>query len=120
MQEWGNQWFLTAPAKLMNFYINSTRTENKKEIVLLSRVLADEINQGYHNISNLVIEKVNDHNISEMKDLVKAFEENKGLFHIIEDDSGQKIILSKDKVNRLSETILTRYRISEDRSADLK
>ncbi|MFA5518639.1 MAG: hypothetical protein WDA74_05225, partial [Spirochaetota bacterium] len=120
MQEWGNQWFLTAPAKLMNLYINGTRTENKKEVILLSRVLADEINQGYHNISNLVIEKVNDHNISEMKDLVKAFEENKGLFHIIEDDSGQKIILSKDKVNRLSETILTRYRISEDRSADLK
>ena len=120
MQEWGNQWFLTAPAKLMNLYINGTRTENKKEVVLLSRVLADEINQGYHNISNLVIEKVNDHNISEMKDLVRAFEENKGLFHIIEDDSGQKIILSKDKVNRSSETILKRYRISEDRSADLK
>jgi len=71
-------------------------------------------------MSNLVIEKVNGRNISEMKDLVKAFEENKGLFHIIEDDSGQKIILSRDKVNQFSSRILERYKISENRSADLK
>lgn len=120
MQEWGGQWFLTAPAKLMNFYINGIRSENRKEVVLLSKVLADEINQGYHNMSNLVIERVNGRNISEMKDLVSAFEENKGLFHIIEDDSGQKIIISRDKVNQFSPRILGRYKISEDRSADLK
>lgn len=120
MQEWGGQWFLTAPSKLMNFYINGVRSENKKEVVLLSRVLADEINQGYHDMSNIIIEKVNGQNISEMKDLVKAFEENNGLFHIIEDDAGQKIILGRDKVNRLNAEILKRYKISEDRSADLK
>ena len=120
MQEWGGQWFLTAPTKLMNFYINGIRSENRKEVVLLSKVLADEINQGYHNMSNLVIERVNGQSISEMKDLVQAFENNKGLFHIIEDDSGQKIIISRDKGNRFSGEILKRYKIAEDRSADLR
>ena len=71
-------------------------------------------------MSNLVIERVNGQGISEMKDLVKAFESNKGLFHIIEDDSGQKIIISRDKGNRFSGEILKRYKIAEDRSADLK
>jgi S1-C subfamily serine protease len=120
MHEWGGQWFLTAPSKLMNFYINGIRSENRKEVVLLSKVLADEINQGYHDMSNLVIERVNGQNISEMKDLVKAFESNKGLFHIIEDDAGQKIIISRDKADRFSKRILDRYKIAEDRSDDLK
>jgi hypothetical protein len=120
MQEWGGQWFLTAPSKLMNYYINGIRSKNRKEVVLLSKVLADEINQGYHDMSNLVVERVNGRSISEMKDLVKAFESNKGLFHIIEDDAGQKIIISRDKADRFSGKILERYKISEDRSENLK
>jgi hypothetical protein len=89
-------------------------------VVLLSKVLADEINQGYHDMSNLVIERVNGQSIFEMKDLVKAFKSNKGLFHIIEDDAGQKIIISREKADRFSKRILDRYKIAEDRSEDLK
>jgi len=55
-----------------------------------------------------------------MKHLVELFEKNTGLYHIIEDDTGKKIILRKDKVDKFSSRILQTYRIDSDRSADLK
>ncbi len=119
LQEWGNQWFFSAPSKLMNYYINGVRTENRKEVVLLTKVLADEINLGYHDLDNLVIVKVNGRNISDMDSLVKAFTENTGDYHIIIDDINRKIVINKKKSEHFGERILKRYRISKDRSPNL-
>jgi len=118
--EWGSQWFFTAPTKLLDLYQNGLRTEDRREVVLLSKVLADEINLGYHDIDNLIIAKVNDKKISAMKDVVDAIENHKGIYHIIEDDTGRKIIIRKDQVDKYSDRILQTYRINSDRSDDLK
>ncbi|MCL1834438.1 MAG: serine protease [Leptospirales bacterium] len=118
--EWGNQWFFSAPTKLLDLYLNGVRTEDRKEVILLTKVLADEINLGYHDLDNLIIAKINDKKISSMKDVVDVIENNKGIYHIIEDDTGRKIILRKDQVDKYSGRILQTYRIDSDRSDDLK
>jgi S1-C subfamily serine protease len=118
--EWGNQWFFSAPTKLLDLYINGVRTEDRKEVVLLTKVLADEINLGYHDMDNVIITKINDKKISAMKDVVDVFENSKGIYHIIEDDTGRKIILKKDQVDKYSGRILQTYRIDSDRSDNLK
>jgi len=118
--EWGSQWFFSAPTKLLNFYQEGVRTPERKQLIILTKVLADEINLGYHDIDNVIIEKVNGKKISDMRDLVDSFEKNTGLYHVIEDDTGKKIILRKDKVDKFSSRILQTYRIESDRSEDLK
>ena len=118
--EWGNQWFFSAPTKLLDLYQNGVRTDDRKEIVLITKVLADEINLGFHDIDNIVIAKVNDKKISAMKDVVDAIENHKGIYHIIEDEIGKKIILRKDQVDKFSSRILQTYRIDSDRSDNLK
>ena len=118
--EWGSQWFLTAPAKLLNYYQNGVRTEDRKELVLMTKVLADEINLGYHDIDNVIIEKVNGKKIVSMKDLVETIEKNTGTYLVLEDDTGKKIILKKEKVDKFSARILQTYRIDSDRSENLK
>jgi len=118
--EYGSQWFMSAPTKLLNFYSEGVRTEDRKQLIILTKVLADEINLGYHDIDNVIIEKVNGKKISSMRDLIDSVEKNTGLYHILEDDTGKKIILRKDKVDRFSGRILTTYRIDSDRSEDLK
>ncbi|HOP61806.1 MAG TPA: serine protease [Spirochaetota bacterium] len=118
--EWGSQWFFSAPSKLLHFYQNGIRTPEKKEIVLLTKVLADEINLGYHDMDNAVIEKVNGKKISHMTDLVRAVEENQNPFHVFEDDSGNKIVLKREKVEKYSNRILETYKIRSDRSEDLR
>ena len=82
-------------------------------------MLADEINLGYHDIDNVIIEKINGKNVSSMRDVVDSFEKNTGLYHVIEDDKGNQIILRKDKVDKYSSRILQTYHINSDRSDDL-
>ncbi len=118
--EWGSQWFFSAPSKLLYFYQNGIRTADKREIVLLTKVLADEINLGYHDMDNAVIEKVNGKKIADMADLVKSVEEHKELFHVFEDDSGNKIVLKRGMSDKFSGRILETYKIKSDRSEDLK
>ena len=118
--EWGNQWFFSAPTKLLDLYQNGLRTEDRREVVLLTKVLADEINLGYHDIDNIIITKINDKKISQMKDVVDAIENNKGIYHVIEDDAGKKIVLGKEQVDKYSSRILQTYRIDSDRSDDLR
>jgi len=87
--------------------------------VVLVKVLADESNVGYHELRNNVISSVNGREISAMKDLVNAFEENEEKYHRIVDEQGYQIVLEKKKVDENREKILNKYRISSDRSKDL-
>lgn len=118
--EWGRQWFFSAPTKLLYYYQNEVRKDDRRQVILLVKVLADEINLGYHDFENLVIVKVNDRKVSTMNDVVQAFEENKGAYHVIEDDTGVKIIIRRESVEKFSKRILETYRIDSDRSAGLK
>jgi len=120
IMEWGRQWYFSAPTKLLHYYQNEIPRDDRKQVILLTKVLADEINQGYHDVDNIFIVRVNGRKVSTMKDVVKAFEENKGLYHEIEDDNGLKIIIKRDDADRYGKRILETYRIESDRSVDLK
>jgi S1-C subfamily serine protease len=119
LQEWSS-WSSRAPKNLLNYYFYGHPTKDQKEIIILLKVLADEINTGYHDWNYNVIKSVNGKNISNMNDLVAAFENNTGDFHIIEDEQGEKIILDRDKVKENNKNILDKYKVSSDRSENLK
>ena len=87
---------------------------------MLVKVLADEINVGYHEWKNSVLSYVNGKKISTIKDLVNAFEEHEGKYHTIVDERGYKIVLDKNKVGENSQRILKKYRINSDRSKNLE
>jgi S1-C subfamily serine protease len=122
LMEYGSEkdWYLNAPKELVNFYINGEPTEKQREIVVLVKVLADEINVGYHDFVDAVISSVNGVKISRIGDLVKGFENNKGEYHVIEDIRGFKMVLDRKMVDESRERILKKYKIGADRSKDLK
>lgn len=114
------KWYLNAPSNLLNYYFRGEPKEGRREIVVLVKVLADEINVGYHDWKNNVIASVNGRNIAAMRDLVEAFEENGGEYHTVVDEEGYLLVLDKRKVDENHERILRKYRISFDRSGDLQ
>ena len=113
------EWYLNAPSNLLNYYYYGEPTDDRREIVALVKVLADELNTGYHEWENRVVSYVNGKKISAMKDLVGAFEEHKGKYYTIVDERGYKIVLDKNKVEEHSKRILKKYKIDSDRSKDL-
>ena len=116
----GEDWILNAPVDLLNYYIYGKRTHDRRQIVVLTKVLADEINVGYNDLKDRVISHVNGKKISDMKDLVNAFENNQGKYHIIVDERGDNFVLEKQKVDEYGPNILANYSITSDRSGDLE
>jgi S1-C subfamily serine protease len=116
---WGDKWHHNASKNLLNQYYYGQPTEDKREIVVLSKVLADEINVGYHNVHDKIVYYVNDKRIANMNDLVNAFESYEGKYHVILDEMGHRIILEKKKVDENGQSILQKYGINSDRSRDL-
>ena len=120
LKVWGDEsWVTNAPTALLNFYFHGKPTDDRKEVIILVKVLADKINVGYQDWRYEVISYVNGKKISTMKDLVNAFEKQEGKYHTIVDEQGHKIVLDKSKVDENSRKILERYIINSDRSKDL-
>lgn len=122
LMEYGTEkdWYINAPKELFNFYLNGEPTNEQREIVVLVKVLADEINVGYHDFVDTVISSVNGVKIARIGDLVRGFEKNKGEYHVIEDIRGYKMVLDRRKVAESSKRILEKYKISSDRSGNLR
>jgi len=107
------------------YYYDGLPSPERKQIVLISHIISHEINKGYgSSCSNQVVRVVNGHPISEMKDLLKAFEDPKGGWHVIEtgddQDSQMKIVLEAAKSKQATAEILGLNHIPSDRSEDLK
>jgi hypothetical protein len=82
--------------------------------------LGDEITASYGDFIHKVITQVNGKKISSMEDLVKAIESNDGKYHIIVNEQGNQIVLERSKISEGEQRILNRYKISSDRSEDLR
>jgi S1-C subfamily serine protease len=99
-------------------------SDKMTEPVVLNYVIPDEVTEGYTDMRNVLIERVNGRNISRMADLVEAFKHPVNGFQVIEADSvsefGTKIVLDAAKADRANAEILQRHGIPVDRSADLR
>lgn len=119
LMTWGEAPYSDAPISLRNYFKNGEKTKERKEVIVLVKVLADEINAGYHHLRDRVISYVNGKKISTMEDLVISFEQHKGEYHVIEDEKGYKIVLERDEVEEKRHKILKRFNIISNRSKDL-
>jgi len=86
------------------------------EVILLSRVLAARVNQYYSDLHDLVVKDVNGVRILSLSDLVSAFENHTGPYHVIEFDGDfPPCVLNVEDVKKENQRILERYRVSRDR-----
>lgn len=108
------------PPELESNYLYGEPTKIRKNIVVLSAVLADEVNVGYQDLMETVIIRANSRNIATMADLVEAVESNTEPFHLFVDSRGREIVLDRKRAAERDAAIRKRYKIDSDRSPDLK
>jgi hypothetical protein len=105
---------------LLNYYFLGVPTTERKNIVVLTSILPDEINVGYENLTDIDIVQANGRRISTLQDLVDAVETNTQPYHVFLNKSGDQIVLDRAKAQERSAEILQRYMVTSDRSPDLK
>ena len=114
---WEN-WWNKAPKEFLHHYYSGTRTKERQEVVVLTQILADEINVGYGHLYNEGIAKINGVTPRDMVDFVARNEATKDVVEL-ETSSGGVIMLDAQETRDAQDRILERYHIARDRSADL-
>lgn len=109
-----------APPNLVNYYYYGIPTKERRNIVVLTSILPDEVNVGYENLADFAIVDVNGRRVSTLQDLVDAVETNTQPYHVFLNESGDRIVLDRAKAQQRNAEILQRYMVTSDRSPDLK
>ena len=121
LKAWGSNWYDKAPKDLMAKLHSNIPDKENEQIVIVLKVLADEVNKGYHGFSNWTIDKVNGKKILNIEELINIVEqEDEDPFVVFEDTSGNQIVLNRDEIKQNNERILEVYRVPKDRSPDLE
>lgn len=117
---WGSQWYQSAPRELVCYLLNNIPEREDQQVVVLLKTLAADVNQGYQNIGNWVVDRVNGEKIWNMRDLVEKVENSEGSFIILEDRYNRKVVIDRILALESHQEILEIYRILSDRSDDLR
>ncbi len=113
--EWKN-----VPTLLRYNYYFGDMSEDTHQVVLLSKVLAHQVNRGYHEFSEKVVTHVNGQKIGHIRDVIKMLKAPQGKYHFIKLWGGKLIVLDAKDAQAASQEILDRYGIGDHCSADLK
>jgi S1-C subfamily serine protease len=120
LKSWGPNWYDAAPQELVALLGFNYVTDEREEIVLVSKVLAAPVNQGYQEAANWIVTEVDGGKIRNLKELVDLVEKDADPFVVFKNKWGHQIVLDRAKVRAAQPQILATYRIPEDRSPDLR
>lgn len=130
METWGMKQTHYRFKSLLN---DAFPSAERREVVLVSHVLAHEVNVGYHGVSGAVVERVNGMDISSLMDVQRALLCPVDGLHVVEifyhgprgiasdphSTFGTRIVLDAAAVERCSPEILASHGIANGRSETL-
>jgi S1-C subfamily serine protease len=119
LMTWGEQWWKDAPVDLLHAQLKEHPSEQRNQMVILRKVLAHEINAGYHEYQDRIVNKVNGVTVLNMTDLVMKLKSHKGTFTILELESGGRIALDTAAVAKTKGELLKLYGIQNEASVNL-
>ncbi len=114
LKEWGNQWRLRTSKKLLyQYYYNLRRPGTDRErIVILNRVLPDEVNLGYQGLEDLVLASVNGRPIAKIEDVSAALKSPEGGFQRFRfEEFDREIVFGAAELAEADERISSQYGI---------
>jgi len=112
LSEWGNNWRSRAPQKLVYYdsFQDDLFDDDQEDIVILTRVLPDESNVGFDQLSMLEVTELNDQPIKSFEDFEQALETPLDGFHKIQfADSPHVIYLDAETAESRDEAIRQAY-----------
>ena len=108
-------WWDKAPKEFLHLYYSGRRCRERQEVVVLSQVLADELNVGYEDLYSESVLSVNGQAPRDMAHFVKLVE-SAGETLTIQTSSRGVIVFDTEAARAAQPRILQRYRIEHDRS----
>lgn len=112
IKRWGNDWSRTAPVNLLHAR-NEWSTPQRRELVVALQVLAGDVNLGYHDWRNWIVDYVNGEPVQDFDHFARLVHRNSAEHVIFENTNGYQMIINHRDALRSEADILSRYRIPE-------
>ncbi len=118
---WDKWWYMAD--RRMLYYFSYLDRDNaipwKKEFVVINHVLPDKANTYVSDISDLIVDIINNKKITKLEDVIEALKRPVGEYHIIETEGFNKpIVLKASEIKEANKRILEKYEIPSDRRLD--
>ena len=115
LETWGRDWPTDIPYYLRYLFSYSSQLNTdrqRKEYVVLSEIMSDEVNAYSDDFKSQVLESINDTAIRSLDDAYKALEQSAGDFYIIKFmGSDRPLIIDAKKARLRQQEILNKYNI---------
>jgi S1-C subfamily serine protease len=96
------------------------QTKEKKEAVVLLKVLASDLTRGNNDFGMWPIEKVNGEKFVDFNDFYQKMQSSTQKYIVLEDEDGVKVIIDKEEAKAKQRDLLKKYNIEYDKSIDLR
>jgi hypothetical protein len=117
LETW-REWWNRAPPEYLHLYYTGVRTPERQEVVVISQVLADELNVGYEDFFHEAVIAVNGRLPRDMRDFVRQVTGADGRVELTTSRQGT-LMFDAAEAAEAAPRILKRYCLPRDRSADL-
>jgi len=105
---------------VLSYIAGQWQTKEKKECVVLLKVLASDLTRGNNDFGMWPIEKINGETFVDFKDFYQKMQKSKEKYIVLEDEDGVKVIIDKNAAQAKQSGILKKYNIEFDKSIDLR
>ena len=105
---------------VLSYFATQWPTEEKKEVVVLLKVLVSDISRGNNGFAMWPIEKINGETFDSFKTFFEKFNNIKGRYIILEDKDGVRVVIDREEANAKQKEILEKYNVEYDKSVDLR
>jgi len=110
IMRWGADWNRTAPVNLLQARSEWTSPE-RRELVVALQVLAADVNLGYHDLRNWVVDTVNGQPIRDFRHFTQLLRDNTASHMVFRNDSGYQVVIDHADAQASEQAILDQYRI---------
>jgi hypothetical protein len=95
-------------------------TEEEREVVIALKILAADVNMGYHDVRTWIVRKLNGKEIKDFNEFFQIVTHATDPYLVFKDEMGYQIVIDRKKAEESHEHVLRTYRIEHDRSPDLR
>lgn len=118
IKRWGPDWNRSAPVNLLSAR-SEWRSPERQEAVVALQVLAADVNLGYHDLRNWVVDTVNGVPVRDFEQFTRQLRDNADDFVVFRSQNGYQVVIDHDQALDSESAILNQYRIPASFSDEL-
>ncbi|MBN2181500.1 MAG: trypsin-like peptidase domain-containing protein [Sedimentisphaerales bacterium] len=124
LESWGPRWPQEIPFYLRYLFSHSIELNTdrqRKEYVVLSEIMSDEVNTYAYEFKSQIVESINETTIYSLNDIYKAFKKSEDTFYTIRFMGNDRILrINAENARRVHQSILEKYDIPAEARMETK